>query len=70
MTYSLFHVWANVSELVKKVLQATSGLQAAYVMVHFNEIIEQLQKIGGLLYNEADVVNLSVHPCIAALLKI
>ncbi|KAG0149265.1 hypothetical protein CROQUDRAFT_40043 [Cronartium quercuum f. sp. fusiforme G11] len=48
----------DFSGLIKKVLLTVPALQAAYLTVHLHEILEQLQRLGGLIYAEPEVVTL------------
>ncbi|KAA1101609.1 hypothetical protein PGT21_025850 [Puccinia graminis f. sp. tritici] len=54
----LSQVLQEVTGLVKQVLQGVSTLQAAYVSVYMHEITEQIQKIGGLLFVEPELLSM------------
>ncbi|KNF06473.1 hypothetical protein, variant [Puccinia striiformis f. sp. tritici PST-78] len=48
----------EVTALVKHVLRDVPTLQAAYVSVYMHEITEQIQKIGGLLFLEPELLSI------------
>ncbi|POW07739.1 hypothetical protein PSHT_09844 [Puccinia striiformis] len=50
----------EVTALVKHVLRDVPTLQAAYVSVYMHEITEQIQKIGGLLFLEPELLSMYV----------
>ncbi|MBW0482542.1 hypothetical protein O181_022257 [Austropuccinia psidii MF-1] len=51
-------VYEEVKTLISQVLQKIPTLHAAYVTVYFDEIVKQLQKIGGLLFSETELLSL------------
>jgi len=51
-------VLEEITGLVKRVLQGVPTLQAAYVSVYSHEIAEQIQKIGGLLLLEPELISI------------
>ncbi|OAV96897.1 hypothetical protein, variant [Puccinia triticina 1-1 BBBD Race 1] len=48
----------EITGLVKQVLQGVPTLQAAYVSVYMHEITDQIQKIGGLLFLEPELLSM------------
>ncbi|KAI9620438.1 hypothetical protein H4Q26_013650 [Puccinia striiformis f. sp. tritici PST-130] len=56
----LSKVVEEVTALVKHVLRDVPTLQAAYVSVYMHEITEQIQKIGGLLFLEPELLSMYV----------
>lgn len=51
----LANLKTDVTKLISKVLESVPTLQAAYLTVHLHEILEQFQRIGGLLYAEPEI---------------
>ncbi|KAH9812884.1 hypothetical protein DFH28DRAFT_397245 [Melampsora americana] len=54
----LANLKTDVIKLTNKVLESVPALQAAYLTVHIHEILEQLQRVGGLLYAEPEIASM------------